>query len=144
MDTFGSHWSSPFERVYFSIYRFLSSFSRSKQVNNIITLPKLLLSLRLGLIWRNWCLPCFLPARFRCMRVSLRNQNKCKLSIATIRVIPKTSLQNFMRKCWWISRNRGTWDKNMCQNGLQQRERECEQLTIRAVPRCKNVCKKFH
>ena len=51
-----------------------------------------------GWVWRDLCLLCFLPARFRCMRVSLRNQNKCKLSIATIRVIPKTSLQNFMRK----------------------------------------------
>ena len=135
MDTFGSRRSSPFERVDFSICCFLSSFYKSKQLNNIITLPKLLSSLRLGLIWRDLCLPCFLPARFRCMRVSLRNQNTCKLSIATIRVIPKTSLQNFMRKCWWILRNRGTWAKNMCQNGPQQRERECEQFTIRAIPR---------
>ena len=50
-------------------------------LNNIMTLPKLLSSLRLGLIWRDICFPRFLPARLRCIRVSLRNQNKCKPSI---------------------------------------------------------------
>ena len=50
-------------------------------LNNIMTLPKLLSSLRLGLIWRDLCLPRFLPAGFRRMRVSLRDQNKCKRSI---------------------------------------------------------------
>ena len=49
-------------------------------LNNIMTLPKLLSSLRLGLVWRDLCFPRFLPARLWCMRVSSRNQNKCKPS----------------------------------------------------------------
>ena len=36
-----------------------------------------------GWVWFDASLPCFLPARFRRMRVSLRNQNKCKPSIAS-------------------------------------------------------------
>ena len=51
-------------------------------LNNIMTLPKPLSSLRLGLIWRDLCLPLFLPSRLRRMRVSLRNQNKCKPSMS--------------------------------------------------------------
>ena len=33
-------------------------------LNNILTLPKLSPSLKLGLIWHDVCWPCFLPARF--------------------------------------------------------------------------------
>ena len=51
-------------------------------LNNVMTLPKPLSSLRLGLIWRDLCLPLFLPSRLRRMRVSLRNQNKCKPSMS--------------------------------------------------------------
>ena len=60
----------------------LVSYLYFLNLNNIMTLfPKLLSSLKLGLIWHDLCLPCFLPARFRCMPISLQNQNKCKLSI---------------------------------------------------------------
>ena len=78
MGTFRSGKSSLFERVDFSLYRFLSSLSN---LNNILTLPKLLPSLKQGLILQELSLPCFLPTRFMCMRASLRNQTKCKPSI---------------------------------------------------------------
>ena len=50
-------------------------------LNNILTLPKLSLLLKLRLIWPDLCLACFLPARFMPMRASLQNQNKCNSSI---------------------------------------------------------------
>ena len=56
-------------------------------LNNILTLPKLSPSLNLGFIWYGLCLPCFLPARFTCMRVSLRNENKSKPSIEALLLI---------------------------------------------------------
>ena len=51
-------------------------------LNNIMTLPKPLSLSRLGLIWRDLCLPLFLPSRLKRMRVSLRNHNKCKPSMS--------------------------------------------------------------
>ena len=61
---------------------YLVSHLHFLNLNNILTLLKLLLSLKLGLIWHDLCLPCFLPARFTRMSSSLRNQNKCKPSVA--------------------------------------------------------------
>ena len=75
MDTFGSGKSSSFKKGLTSPY--IVSSLHFLNLNNILTLPKLLLSLKLGLIWCDLCLPCFLSARFTCMRASLRNQNKC-------------------------------------------------------------------
>ena len=49
-------------------------------LNNIMTRQTYVV-VEAGLIWRDICLPRFLPAGFRRMRVSLRNQNKCKRSI---------------------------------------------------------------
>ena len=44
--------------------------------------PKLFCSsLKLGLVWHKSRSPCFLPARFKCIYTSFRNQNKCKPSI---------------------------------------------------------------
>ena len=60
---------------------YIVSYLHFLNLNNILTLPKLSLLLRLGLIWHNLCLPCFLPAIFTRMRASLRNPNKCKPSI---------------------------------------------------------------
>ena len=60
---------------------YIVSYLHFLNLNNILTLPKLLSSLKLGLIWHNICLPYFLSARFTHMRTSLRNQNKCKPSI---------------------------------------------------------------
>ena len=60
---------------------YIVSYLRFLNLNNILTLPKLLSSLKLGLIWHDICLPYFLSARFTHMRTSLRNQNKCKPSI---------------------------------------------------------------
>ena len=71
------------------LHRYIISYLHFLNLNNIMTLPKLFLSLRLGLIWHDLCLPCFLPARFRRMGVSLRNQNKCNSSILSPRQIAK-------------------------------------------------------
>ena len=60
---------------------YIVSYLHFLNLNNILTLPKLLSSLKLGLIWHDICLPYFLSARFTHMRTSLRNQNKCKPSI---------------------------------------------------------------
>ena len=81
MDTFGSGiwFGSPFEKGLTSPY--IVYYLHFLNLNNIMTLSKLSLSLKLGLIWHDLCLPCFLPARFTRMRASLRNQNKCKPSI---------------------------------------------------------------
>ena len=81
MDTFGSGiwFGSPFEKGLTSPY--IVFYLHFLNLNNILTLSKLSLSLKLGLIWHDLCLPCFLPARFTRMRASLRNQNKCKPSI---------------------------------------------------------------
>ena len=60
---------------------YIVSYLHFLNLSNILTLPKLSLSLKLGLIWHDLCLSRFLPARFTRMRASLRNQNKCKPSI---------------------------------------------------------------
>ena len=60
---------------------YIASYLHFLNSNDILTLPKFLPSLKLRFIWRNLYLPCFLPARFTCMRASLPNQNKCKRSI---------------------------------------------------------------
>ena len=60
---------------------YIVSYFHFLNLNNILALPKLLPSLKLRLIWHDLRLPCFLPARFRRMRASLRNQSKCKPSM---------------------------------------------------------------
>ena len=60
--------------ILISIYHFLSSFSKSKEYYDS---PQTFVVSGAGFdLMRH--LPCFLPARFRRMRVSLGNQNKCK------------------------------------------------------------------
>ena len=46
------------------------SYLHFLNLNNILTLPKLWSSLKLGLVWHELCSPCFLPARFTCMCAS--------------------------------------------------------------------------
>ena len=60
---------------------YIISYLDFLNLNHTLTLPKFLSSLKLGLIWHDLCLLCFLPVRFTRMRASLRNQNKCKPSI---------------------------------------------------------------
>ena len=43
---------------------YIVSFLHFLNLDNILNLPKLSSSLKLGLIWHDLCLPCFLPARF--------------------------------------------------------------------------------
>ena len=62
---------------------YIVSYLRILSLNNIQTLPKLSLSLKLRLIWHDFYLACFLPATFTRMRAILQNQNKCKPSIET-------------------------------------------------------------
>ena len=64
---------------------YIVSYLHFLNLNNILTLPKISLLLKLRLIWHNLCLPCFfLPARFMHMRTSSQSQNKCKLSVCSI------------------------------------------------------------
>ena len=63
---------------------YIVSYLHFLNLNNILTLPKLLSSLKLGLIRHDLCLTCFLPVRFTRMRTSLRNQSKCKPSISQV------------------------------------------------------------
>ena len=72
-DTSGSCKSSLFERVDFSLFIFHLHFLN---LDNIVTLPKFSLSLKLRLIWHDLYLPCFLRARFTRMRAGLRNQSR--------------------------------------------------------------------
>ena len=60
---------------------YIISYLHFLNLNNILTLPKLWSSLKLGLVWHDLCSPCFLPARFTRLHASLQNQNKCKPSI---------------------------------------------------------------
>ena len=70
---------------------YIVSYLHFLNLNNSLTLPKLLSLLKLGLIW---CLPCFLPARFTWMNASLRNQNKYKPFI----LFQKHMLQTHFKK----------------------------------------------
>ena len=63
---------------------YIVSYLHFLNLNNNLTLPKLLSSLKLGLIRHDLCLTCFLPVRFTRMRASLRNQSKCKPSISQV------------------------------------------------------------
>ena len=49
----------------------LTNKKRLLNLNNILTLPKVSSSQKLGLIRHNLCLTCLLPARFTCMHASL-------------------------------------------------------------------------
>ena len=77
--------SSPLERIEFSLYRFLSSFSKSK---NILTLPKLLSSLKLGLIRHNWRLHV-------CRVFCLPDLHACALLVYRIKTNASCLLCNF-------------------------------------------------
>ena len=79
VNTFGSGKSSLFERVDFSFILFLHFLN----LNNILTLPKVLSSQKLGLIWHVWLVFC-LPDLHACILVY---ENKWKLSIETIILI---------------------------------------------------------
>ena len=70
---------------------YIVSYLHFLNLNNSLTLPKLLSLLKLVLIW---CLPCFLPARFTWMSASLRNQNKYKPFI----LFQKHMLQTHFKK----------------------------------------------
>ena len=59
---------------------YIVSYLHFLNLNNILTLPQTFVVAKLGLIWHDLCSLCFLPTRFTRMRVSLRNQSKCKPS----------------------------------------------------------------
>ena len=77
-DTFGSGKSSPFQKVDFSLYHFLSSFSKSKYSDSLPNFRH-----RWSLVWfdTNYVRLVFRLPDLPPMRASLRNQNKCKPSI---------------------------------------------------------------
>ena len=53
---------------------YIISYLHFLNLNNILTLPKVSSSQKLGLIRHNLCLTCLLPARFTCMHASLWKQ----------------------------------------------------------------------
>ena len=60
---------------------YIISYLHFLNLNNILTLSQTFVVAKAGFDLTRLISPCFLPARFTHMRVSLRNQNKCKSSI---------------------------------------------------------------